>query len=228
MFPRITSPKRRTPGVNKLLDLIGSTYRPQQVPVILDGSVGFDQLFQCYLVVRSKVEKDGGRMVCGWLIAQSNIYYQAQHHAVWAAPDTSNELICITPKLIAQDEIMFVRDDRYVYKDRDIPNYRVSEPISSVVDDLIILQRIKEVMEAQFDYVDDRNQVVPEQFEEHYALLKMWEKEWKDFLSLGGRITSPCFCGHGKAYRECHGLSMKAKGEALLRDHGLHLDWMPS
>lgn len=166
-------------------------------------------------------------MVCGWLIAKTDIVYQAQHHAVWAPPDSNGTIICITPKVFEQDQIMFLRDDRYPYKDRDIPSYRVAEPISSVVEDLIILQRIKEVMEAQFEYVSDRGQIVPARFKEPYGLIRMREQEWIAFISKGGRLTSPCFCNRGKLYRDCHGFQMREKGQALLREFGLHLEWMP-
>jgi len=226
-IPRITSPRRRNPRINELLSFVGSPHEPIQVPVQLDGQAGLDQLFQCYLVVRDRVERDGGSMRCGWLIAQSDIMYQAQHHAVWSPSNDPSELICITPKVIRQDEVMFVPDDRYPYRDKDIPNYRISEPISSVVDDLILVERIRDVFEAQFPYKNDREQDVPEHFKEHYRLIKQMRQEWIKFISFGGRLTSPCFCGKQRIYRDCHGLDMRGKADALLSDYGLSLDWMP-
>lgn len=70
---------------------------------------------ECFANVRSKVEKQGGRIQFGWSVWQwRDVYLEAEHHAVYTAPHSS-EFIDITPCDSGTTERLFIPDDSATY-----------------------------------------------------------------------------------------------------------------
>lgn len=225
-LPYIKVARHPSAEVEGLLKTMGCEFEPERVPVNLQGPVRQQDLLQCYLLVREHVMKHGGRMRLGWVLMETDIVVQAQHHAVWQPPN-SDDLICITPREPMVREILFVLDERWEYLDRDIPNYRISYPKNRLIEDYILIQHTKELIESQCDYVGDRMLKVDEKYKETYQALSKLEEDYLMFISKGNKLHDSCFCNSGKKYKECHGLDVSQRMASKLSEFGLSLEWMP-
>ncbi len=74
----------------------------------------------CFLNVRSKVKKDGGKAVCGWLVFPPTYILQAVAHCVWQ-PENSRNFIDITPR--RETKLLFIPDFDLKYEDKRIAGY---------------------------------------------------------------------------------------------------------
>jgi hypothetical protein len=62
---------------------------------------------RCYANVETVVQLFGGMAVTGWKIWHiPSVYYNFEHHCVWRHPN--GELICVTPQMGDEDEILFL------------------------------------------------------------------------------------------------------------------------
>ena len=65
----------------------------------------------CFANVQKKVARDGGRIQFGWSLWEwSGLYFEAEHHAVFAPPDASS-YIDITPCEYGNRQRLFIPDD---------------------------------------------------------------------------------------------------------------------
>jgi hypothetical protein len=92
--------------------MIGPAAEPQFVNVMPEP--GCEPL-ECFVNVRSKVERDGGRIQFGWSVWQwGEVYLEAEHHAVYVAPESS-DLVDITPSEYKTPKHLFIPDNSATY-----------------------------------------------------------------------------------------------------------------
>lgn len=205
----MVSPNEVTKPVKKLIDLIGSEYAHEFVPVVpeLEAKVG-----NCYVNVAHKVAKDGGNLVYGWAVWLGEFICEGEHHAVWE--DQNGNLIDVTPHQVEADEVFFISDDRYTYKDTQIANIRVNVGNNPLVDHFILLSEMREFIKNQGVRVDDG-----------YLFYNDYQKGLKTkyenlctnvliYLRAGGKLGSLCYCNSVKTYINCCGKGLQAKIEA--------------
>lgn len=156
---------------------------------------------ECFPNVEAKISHAGGRMLCGWQIWEwPYVLVEAEFHAVWVSPE--GELVEITPKQHGEETILFVPDPALTYAGLAKDNVRVA-----VRDDLLVhhfirvSEEIVKVMNrgdraGQYGYVS----VPAHEFEP----LRNAQAFLVHSISTGLRDHSPCLCGSGRKYKQCH------------------------
>lgn len=205
--------KSQNKNVDSLVDLIDSDYEITLVPVRIDSKSKYRN---CYQNVQSKIEKNGGRIQCGWTITENELMCEAVHHAVWE--NEKGELIDITPKSEIIAHILFIPDDRLIYDDRIIDNIRINVSGNPVVDDLIC------VAEFQSIIIESGNR----KSDSRVSFDGISKDLYLKYIDIGTIITQhaiykmglyeSCSCGSNKPYSECHGDGLK---EMIIADKKL-------
>ncbi|AEG51288.1 hypothetical protein Sphch_3705 [Sphingobium chlorophenolicum L-1] len=68
----------------------------------------------CFDNVERKIAKSGGSIAYGWAIWHiPNLYYEAEHHAVWR--NKLGSLIDVSPQLGGRRRLLFLPDEKAVY-----------------------------------------------------------------------------------------------------------------
>jgi hypothetical protein len=207
---QINTPNLEDPQLKRLLNKVNATHEPTYLPVTLEPGV---QPKDCFIAVQNKVAKDGGRMILGWQIWKSKNLIEAECHAVWE--DDNEALHDITPKEFPVDKIIFVEDEKLVYKDKQIDNIRLNITSNELVDDLIIISeaiyRFDNKGERATAY-DLSGLLSGEQFRHKEYLLEV--REFINIiLSTGGRQKALCPCQSGTKFRDCHGKDLRKKAQ---------------
>lgn len=159
------------------------------------------QVSECFPNVIEKISREGGSMLCGWQIWEwPHVLVEAEFHAVWVSPNGS--LTEITPKQDGEGMILFVPDPQLTYNGSAKDNVRL--PIR---DDLLVHHFIKASEEkvAVMNRGDraDKYGIIQVPEEEIGPVLAAQAFLWKS-ISSGLRDHSPCLCGSGKKYKNCH------------------------
>lgn len=191
-------------NIRKLEQFIDSEFELETIPVRIEPGASFKN---CYINVQQKVETYGGRLQYGWIIIENTWMVEAEHHAVWEAPD--GNLTDITPKPLPMRQVLFIPDDRLVYDGTPIDNVRLNTTENPVVDDFI---RISEMVtyiigsgERSSDFTVKLNS---EANRLHKKYLEIGHIILKHFMSKR-KSSSFCICSSGKRYNECHGRELK-------------------
>lgn len=195
MVPKINNAK-----VQELLKKINSRYGPLYVPIKVEA---FADPNECFPNVEKKISKDGGEIVYGWQIWKTNLICEAEYHAVWKS--RKGKLNDITPKNIPVEHILFVQDDKLIYKGAQIDNIRINCTQNFLVDDFIdickALFRIMNKGKRAYSYeIDD----LTDQEYQVYNKLNILKAQLQIYIHQGGQINYACFCGSGYDYSECH------------------------
>ena len=194
-------PQRIDHNVKRMIWRIGSTEEPVYLDVKTEP---FAEVAECFSSVKEKVRRDGGSMQLGWQIWQiPDIMIEAEFHAVWKSPD--GELIDITPKKCRIDRILFVPDSKARYYGARRRNKKLNISGNRLVDDLI------EISEARYRLLNKGGRTYKdtvlfsdEECEIHEKL--SYSKSLvSTMVARGDKKSSPCPCGSGKEYRQCHG-----------------------
>lgn len=206
----IFSPSEVTSYVKQLLAILNINEAPQFVPVKVEPSA---KPGQCYYNVAEKVETAGGRIRYGWVIWQSELLCEAEHHAVWQSP--GGALLCITPRNLPLDYIMFVIDDTKVYQGVSFDNVRINTADNPLVDDMITILAINEQLSLLGQRMDRYSIRLPRYVEQQILRNRQILHNLNLFVLQGGRPGSQCFCQQGKPFHQCHGqqLSKRAQEE---------------
>jgi len=105
-----TVPRSLTPALLEFCALIapaGPVFIPS-VP-IKRGVTSF-----CFENVAQRVREKGGSIAYGWAIwHMPNIYFEAEHHAVWC--NALGNLIDVSPQMGGRKSLLFLSDDSAVY-----------------------------------------------------------------------------------------------------------------
>lgn len=224
----VKSPLSENAAIKRLVAMVDPDFEPEIVPVRLDPGPRKHLYDQCYLVVREKSAREGGSMQLGWMIIETEIVYQAVHHAVWVPPGDEDALVDVTPKEhMKQDRILFAIDNRFEYMDRDIPSFRVNRTSESVVDDYIVFLKASEIVMAQGWYTSAMGFNLNEPLRSLFLKWRQLDLEYKKFISAYGKPRHQCLCGSSKTYSECHGRDAASFYAGELERVGLSLNWTP-
>jgi hypothetical protein len=123
-------PKPDSDAVRKLRKHLGVEKDAVRVKVAPSDT---DRERNCYVNVRDRVERNGGRMQLGWAVWQhSNIFIEAEPHAVYD-PGNGDPWIDCTPHVMPEGskvwDIVFIPNDNgtYDFDTTDLPdNARIS------------------------------------------------------------------------------------------------------
>ena len=193
--------------IENLLVKIGVNNNPMRVPYQFEE---YSVAASCYFNVKEKVKRDGGGIVYGWAIWQSDYLCEAEHHAVWH--DTIGKLIDITPREPHFDAITFVIDSDVPFNNITIPSVRVNTTNNTLIDDYIIAQDVlnwtrryekrKDILsytlpDIVIEYVGTDEEPGPIMIISSFVIL---------FYLLGNTEDSDCYCKSLKPYKDCHRL----------------------
>lgn len=80
---------------------------------------------ECFAAVSAQVAKHGGDQVIGWALWEfQGVYVEAELHSVWRSP--AGDLIDISPRGTAFEQILFLPDPTRVDDGRTIDNVRMA------------------------------------------------------------------------------------------------------
>jgi hypothetical protein len=190
-------------NIEKLVDLIDSEYEMTRIPVRIEKD---SKLLNCYVNVAKKVKRDGGRQQYGWAIVENEFMCEAEHHCVWE--NKLGDLVDITPKDGPITSILFIPDDRHVYKDGIIDNVRMNITGNIVVDHLIAIAEMSSyISENGTRLADDRVRLSYREADLNIKYDQLG-RQVTLFVLGGNGPESPCYCKSGKTYEACHGLGL--------------------
>jgi hypothetical protein len=192
--------QRPDPFLDKLLSKMGCEFEPEDVPVRAEN---YATLLNCYPNVNEKVKRDSGKAHYGWLIHKTKYLYEAERHAVWE--NEEGELVDVTPYEPAEVEIKFVSDNNWVYSGKRVDNIRVNRTTNLLVDDFILLAEAESQALSYSSHISGNAYSIPELADTvagHFRKLKL---DLLDYINIGGKPYSACYCGLQKTYKSCHG-----------------------
>ena len=183
---------------------------PQAKPVLLPISEEAGTIpLECFSNVRSKVAKEGGRIVFGWAIWEwPSVYVEAEHHAVYEGPDrewfdiTPSE----TPNIFTR---VFIEDASAVY-DFDNEGIRRDNRRLALRNDPMIQDffRGADGLTAAYNKLPGVGRIaVPEPVARQIQILEM--NQARRTMALAAKYlkrNDTCFCGSGKKFKVCHGV----------------------
>lgn len=140
------TPVKITEQIIKFCKEIDKSQKPYWVSVKTDTE---SEIRECFPNVKTKVEKDGGKIQFGWAIVEwPKIMNEAQFHAIWVSPD--NEHIDITPPTIGgAQRILFMPDSTREY-DFISDSKRICNKFQPLRDDPLV-HRFIEITQLLFD-----------------------------------------------------------------------------
>jgi hypothetical protein len=196
----------------KLIAKTGSKETPVIIPIIVDKDA---KPLYCFPNVYTKIEKQGGSMICGWALWGNEMLFEAEFHSVWKSP--KGELIDITPHdNYDSDHILFLPDSSIVYEGQLVDNIRINNMGNPLVDDFIkvseFLHRIRLTGEkVDYDFVLMGGAAILTNF------LIDWKSGLEKFILKGKRSKDSCFCGRPFTYENCHGKEIDTNHEMLFK-----------
>jgi hypothetical protein len=159
---------------------------------------------ECVPAVNAQIRRAGGSIVYGWQIWQTVNITEAEFHAVWKSPN--EEMVDVTPKLIPNLEcILFAEDPSIKYTGSQIDNVRINNTGNPLVDDLIRISK------ARFQMLNagkrsKMNKVIFKGEERAiFEYINLSQRNLEMYIASGGDAGTPCYCGRGLKYFECHG-----------------------
>jgi hypothetical protein len=207
------TPIKITEQIIKFCNEIDKSQKPCWVSVKPDPE---SEIKECFPNVKTKVEKDGGRIQFGRAIWEwPNILLEAEFHAVWVSP--ANEHIDITPsEMGGAQRILFLPDSKLEY-DFVSDSKRIPHEFQALKDDPLV-HRLIEVTKLLFD-IEETHSTGLEVILEG-PVLEHFEKLLREQTSIQQQLmsqsqpqpergrpgrNSPCPCGSGKKFKKCCG-----------------------
>jgi len=188
--------------ISRLLDILNVEYEAETIPLKVES---FSESQQCFGNVAKKVERDGGRAHCGWLIhTDSRFIIEAERHVVWE--NDNLELIDVTPQEPNVTEVIFVSDDvEDVNSCKDIDNVRLNKTNNQLVDDFIKVSETLTAITFLGERLDDYQVALDSDIAPYISKYGVFKNYIFNLMCQNGDKHSPCFCGSGNPYDRCHG-----------------------
>jgi hypothetical protein len=195
-----TAPQELSPAVLEFCASINTNNKPSYVAVQPDNEA---QPSECFNNVASKVDRDGGSLVYGWLIWEwPRVFVEAEHHAVW---EKDGVLLDITPPINGETRILFLPDPARAYDfvgQKRLINIKKSLGLFASVPDWI---RVADTLQRTIERHSVGNQFTMDR--DHLAALgrDVQQSLGAVFVDLA-RNTGPndrCFCESGKKFKKC-------------------------
>jgi hypothetical protein len=156
----------------------------------------------CFPNVSRMVNENGGNMILGWALYESDILVEAMYHAIYKT--MNNELVDITPNIYSFSRILFIEDKNSSYTGATRDNVRVNPSGNPLVDDFIHIyeteHKIKNYKERAYTTEIKLSKIefdIIQYIESIKVPLEL-------FILRGNTSDSICFCGSNKKYYECH------------------------
>src|SRR5712692_2608248 len=212
--PMLFVPTANSEAVQKLRRALGTDRKAVKVSVVVEPRAT-DR--NCYVNVRDKVEREGGKMQLGWAVWQhAHLFVEAEPHAVFDPGEGKTWVDC-TPHDLSDGsqcrEILFIPDDKssYDFNTTDVQdNVRVS-----LVDDSRVSEALQLFSErtALMNSVPGIEVALPPDVARRTADLELRASL---LLSAAMQPTAgrakqkigrndPCPCGSGRKYKKCCG-----------------------
>lgn len=154
---------------------------------------------ECYSNVEEQVRRAGGSTVFGWQIWDwPAVFSEAEFHAVWRAPDGS--LHDITPKVDGDTAIVFLPDPFRTYQGSRIDSIRRPASANQIIGDFI---RLCEANFRRFGQTPN-GATLEGRDADLYQSFELARKFMVDVIVNGANRNSPCLCGSGGRYKNCH------------------------
>lgn len=183
-----------------LIEKTGSNETPVIVPICVEE--GAKPLY-CFSNVESKIKKDGGSVVYGWIIWAGELMFEAEFHAIWKS--CSGNLVDITPHEGYDDAyILFLPDTNVSYKGELIGNIRISNINNPLMDDLIKVCDFLDKVKAGGKKVGD-DYLLSGSVAKFAEILLDWRESLTNFINDQRKPNDYCFCGLPFSYEDCHG-----------------------
>ena len=197
-------PNEDDKDVLRLLDKMNVDFDVEKVPVKVEPSIKDS----CYYNVQRKIAKDGGKIHYGWAIWQLPYMVEAEHHAVWE--DDAENLLDISPRDFAINEILFVSDNSKIFTGKSIFSVRLNRTNNTLIDDLILIKNGVDAVFALGERMDEERISLPDFALKVMDTMKAQAHNIEVFYFNGNTKTSNCFCNSGHPYKQCHGKDLKA------------------
>lgn len=164
-----------------------------------------------------KAEQNGGRVRYGWAIWEwPRVFIEAEHHAVYEAPDGS--LHDITPSVPEDPQTarLFLRDDTAVY-DFGNPNGpcrdNIRQPLAEDAQIREYLQVAEDISAILMSIpgsgmVEVSDPVIASRLE---SLMKKSARLKREIAQRFTSQNAPCYCGSGQKFKRCHGEPRRRK-----------------
>jgi hypothetical protein len=208
-------PPVNSEAVNKLRVALGTDRAAIKISVIA-GTDTRDR--NCYVNVRDRVEREGGRMQLGWAVWQhAHLFIEAEPHAVFD-PGQGKAWVDCTPHALSDGnkchEILFIPDDNSSY---DFNTTEVQDNIRlPLVDDPNVAEALRLFSEktALMNSVPGVDIYLPPEVSRQMIELELrasvlLSRAMQPAIShSGGRKIGRndlCPCGSGRKYKKCHG-----------------------
>jgi len=170
---------------------------------------------ECFLCVRERVRRDGGRIQLGWSIWEwPGVCLEAERHAVFAPADDSPWLD-ISPSPVPEITTrLFLPDDaaaEYDFANDGVREDNIREALAA--DDRIKdLFRLAEQKSALLNSLPGFGKITLKgENAIHFQRLQRLQREQSSLIeALAMEYTprnAPCFCRSGKEFGKCHGLN---------------------
>lgn len=199
------TPKTIDTNILKLVDQVNVKAKPFFVSVVPEN---YSIPNACFPTVKEKIERDGGKMVIGWQLWETNFFVEAEFHAIWESPN--GNLLDITPKQIPVEKILFLPDKQAEYHEKQVDNIRLNITNNPLVDDFIELAKLKFKITNRGKLANQLGEVkLPERDARIFqALLEIKDGVYAMILDNCTK-NSICFCGRNIKYKHCHGKDLK-------------------
>ena len=198
-------PERNDKYIPHLLNKIGTNNAPMIIKVIPEKEA---KLLDCFMNVEKKVNNEGGKGILGWQFWKTDILMEAEFHAVWESE--KKELLDITPKGLPRiNHILFVIDERLIYEEKQKDNFRINITDNKLVDDFIEISKAIFNFENKGERAYQYELKLSESENRKYEELRMLKKLFLHMIKMKANEASPCVCGSGKKFKNCHGRDLR-------------------
>jgi len=186
-----TTPDKITDMINELCRKITADEKPEYISVEIQE---YSIANHCFPNVARMVRDNQGEVVNGWAIWKwANILIEAEAHAVWKSPE--GRLIDITPHNRGEDKILFLPDNRVIYKNYKIASIRQALTTSLLIERLMFL-------------LNERDQIMCNTPVGRYIIseaILVEINQIMDILDQEVKGNEFCPCQSGLKYKKCCG-----------------------
>ena len=185
------------------------------VPVVVPVSPApYAKINDCFPSVKEKINRDGGSMLLGWTLRNENFLMIADFHAVWKSP--CGELLDVTPKgilnprgenlIVPTDKISFVFAPHAKYEGQQVNSVYLNISGNPLVDDFIDCAHYMFRIENKGSRATQHGEIEIFGAEgAEYNSVRFIKTSLARMMHAGIQSSrSPCFCGSGNRYRNCH------------------------
>jgi hypothetical protein len=122
---------------------------------------------------------------------------EGEFHAVWSSPQ--GRLLDVTPKPDGETRILFLPDNKRVYRNEPVDNIRLALSDDPFIKALIT--KGEEMAKLRKKYNVGGTAAIPA---EEFDRILANDANLNTPISAVGR-NDPCPCGSGRKYKKCHG-----------------------